>query len=156
LDLSGGVKAQLAQYTVGDVVTLPATNSAQAFTVRKPDGSEVKLTAGGRFAGTDLPGLYTIVSVSSTQRFAVNLDWAESRTAPLPIEELERLRLPLKVNAPEFVRKEAQRRVRLHEAELEQRQKVWRWLLVSALVVLVLETALAGWITRRRLEAEPA
>jgi hypothetical protein len=33
-------------------------------------------------------------------------------------------------------------------AELENRQKLWRWLVVAALVVLLLETLLAGRLTR--------
>ena len=84
-----------------------------------------------------------------TQRFAVNLDPAESRTAPLPVEELERLRLPLKGPNPELVKQQEKQRLRLQAAELEQRQKLWRWLIVAALVVLLLETWLAGWLTRR-------
>jgi hypothetical protein len=47
LDLSGGVKAQLAQYVVGDSVPLTATNAAQSFTIRKPDGAEARLAAPG-------------------------------------------------------------------------------------------------------------
>jgi hypothetical protein len=66
------------------------------------------------------------------------------------VEELERLRLPLKAPNPERVQREAQKKLRLHAAELEQRQKLWRWLMVAALVVLVMETWLAGWLTRRQ------
>src|SRR5436309_1122960 len=43
LDLSGGVKAQLAQYVVGDPVSLAATNPAQEFILRTPDGTEVRV-----------------------------------------------------------------------------------------------------------------
>jgi hypothetical protein len=156
LDLSGGVKAQLGQYLVGDPVSLAATNASQAFTVRKPDGSEIKVNAGERFTQTDQPGIYAVTSGQTPQRFAVNLDSAESRTAPLAVEELERLRLPLKVPNPELVKQEEKKRLRLQAAELEQRQKIWRWLIVTALVVLVLETWLAGWLTRRHQAPAPA
>jgi hypothetical protein len=149
LDLSGGIKGQLAQYVVGDPVTLAGTNAAQAFTVRKPDGSEVKLKAGERFAETDSPGVYLATSGQSSVRFAVNLDPAESRTAPLGLEELERLRLPLKVDSIALKKQEDKKRLRLQATELEQRQKLWRWLIVAALVVLVAETWLAGWLTGR-------
>ncbi len=153
LDLSGGVKAQLAQYVVGDPVSLAATNAAHRFTVRKPDGAEVNVPGGERFSAADLPGIYTATSGSVTQRFAVNLDPGESRTAPLPLEDLERLGLPLKVLTPERVKLEEKKRLRLQAAELEQRQKLWRWLLVTALVVVVMETWLGGWITRRNVVA---
>ena len=122
----------------------------QAFTVRKPDGSELKIDAGERFPGTDLPGIYTATAGQSSLRFAVNLDPAESRTAPLAWEDLERLRLPLKVSPVELA-KQGEKKLRLQAAELEQRQKLWRWLIVAALGVLVAETWLAGWLTGRRL-----
>ena len=156
LDLSGGVKAQFAQYVVGDPVALPATNAAQTFLVHKPDNSEVKVPGGGRFLETDLPGVYTVSTATNTLRFAVNRDPSESRTAPLPLEELERLRLPLHPSSPEQLQRELQKKVRLQAMELEQRQKLWRWLIVSALAVLLLETWLAGWLTRRQSEPVPS
>jgi hypothetical protein len=155
LDLSGGIKAQLAQYLVGDPVSFAATNAAQTFTVRKPDGAEVPVKAGDRFTATDQSGIYTVSAGQFTQRFAVNLDPSESRTAPLALEELERLRLPVQAPGPERVKQEEKKRLRLQAAELEQRQKLWRWLIVAALAVLVLETWLAGWLTRRNLGATP-
>jgi hypothetical protein len=124
--------------------------------VRKPDGTETRIAAGEPFSGADLPGIYTVSAGQSTQRFAVNLDASESRTAPLPLEELERLRLPLKGPQPETVKLEEKKRLRLQAAELEQRQKLWRWLIVAALVVLVTETWLAGWLTHRARSAVPA
>jgi len=157
LDLGGGIKAQFAQYVVGDSVTLPATNPASSLVVRKPDGKESKITAGdGRFADTDQPGIYTITAGTNTLRFAVNRDASESRTAPLPLEELERLHLPLHVSSPDQIKRETEKRVHLQAVELEQRQKLWRWLIVTALAVLILETWLAGWLTRRQMEPAPA
>ena len=43
----------------------------------------------------------------------------------------------------------AERRALLAGADAESRQKLWRWLLGAALAVLLLESALAGWTTRR-------
>jgi hypothetical protein len=149
LELSGGIKAQLAQYLVSDPVTFSSTNAAQPFVVRKPDGSEVKVAAGDPFTQTDQPGVYTASAGGQLQRFAVNLDPSESRTAPLPLEELERLGLPLKPQSPEKLKKEQEKRVLLQSAEIENRQKVWRWLLVAAIVVLLMETVVAAWATRR-------
>jgi hypothetical protein len=86
----------------------------------------------------------------------VNSDPSESRTAPLAVEELERLRLPLQASSPEAIKREEERRVRMQAAELEQRQKLWRWLIVGALAVLILETWLAGWLTRRQAQTAEA
>ncbi len=100
LDLSGGIKSQQTQFQVGDEVNLagplpdrPATQTS----IRKPDGTEVQLAPGEtNFSQTDAPGIYTVTSAQPPVRFAVNLDAAESRTAPLPMDELERLDVPLK------------------------------------------------------------
>lgn len=149
LDVSGGVKAQFAQYLVGDAVNLQATNAAQTLLVRKPDGTEAKVGGGTRFGSTDLPGIYTVVSGVNTQQFAVNVDASESRTAALSLEELERLRLPVKTTDVASIKAAEQKKLQLQSSELEQRQKLWRWLLVAALAILLLETWLAGWLTRR-------
>ena len=156
LELSGGVKAQLAQYFVGDPVALSVTNAAGEITVRRPDGTEVKIAAGERFTQTDLPGIYIVNAGGATQRFAVNLDFTESKTTPLPLEELERLGLPLKPISPDAVKKEKEKLVLLQNAELENRQKLWRWLLVAALTFLLFETAVAAWVTRRGTAAPTA
>jgi hypothetical protein len=37
----------------------------------------------------------------------------------------------------------------LHNTELESRQKLWRWFIVGALAVLLVESWLAGWTARR-------
>jgi hypothetical protein len=81
-------------------------------------------------------------------KFAVNLDAAESKTAPMPTDELERLGVPMKPVETTPTLQAAQQQT-LHNAELEARQKLWRWLIVAALAVLLGETWLAGWITRR-------
>jgi hypothetical protein len=152
LEQSGGLKAQLPQYVVGDTVRLPAESHApaQKSVVRKPDGGQVELAAGETtFSQTDQPGLYTVASATAPFRFAVNLAPEESRTAPLSLEELERLGVPLKMQAALTAQDLARQRQLLQAAELENRQKLWRWLLVAALLVLLMETWLAGWLTRR-------
>jgi Aerotolerance regulator N-terminal/von Willebrand factor type A domain len=151
LDLSGGVPPALAQFHIGDEVNLasllPAGASASV-SVRKPDGVEVPLAAGEtRFSGTDMPGIYTVTGMPPV-RFAVNLDGAESRTAMLPVDELERLGVPMKAREVAQTAQIEQKR-RLHDTELEDRQKLWRWLTLTALVVLLCETFVAGWLTRR-------
>ena len=153
LDLSGGVKPPLTQFHVGDEVNLanylPAAATTQPVAIRKPDGSEADLASGEtRFSQTDTPGIYTIASAQPPARFVVNLDGAESRTAVLPPDELARLGVPMKArDIPRAVQVAQQRR--LHETELEQQQKLWRWLTLAALVVLLGETWVAGWLTSR-------
>jgi hypothetical protein len=44
---------------------------------------------------------------------------------------------------------ESERKVRLQTAELENRQKLWRWFILATVLVLLVETWLAGWTARR-------
>jgi hypothetical protein len=113
------------------------------------------LAQGEMFTGTDQPGVYTVTSMQPPGGFAVNLAPEESRTAPLPIEELERLGVPLRLQELTSPRDVKQRTEHLQAAQLENRQKLWRWLIVAALVVLVVETWLAGRLTRGPAIAVP-
>jgi hypothetical protein len=154
LDQSGGIKAQLAQYIVGDAVLLPGAETQsktnQAIKIMRPDGSQIDLTAGEKFSQTEMPGIYLVAS-TPPWRFAVNLEPAESKTAPLAMEELERMGAPVKIQAAQGAAQMEKKRLNLRGAELENQQKLWRWLIVAALVVLVGETLLAGWLTRRTM-----
>jgi hypothetical protein len=151
LEESGAADSVPAQYRVGDAVPLGAfvANHPAALTVRAPDGSELKLAAGEtNFSQTMTPGIYTLASTQPPKRFAVNLDAAESRTAPLPTDELERLGAPI-VRVTPAVATDPVRKIRLQNAELENRQKLWRWFLWATLAVLLFETWLAGRTARR-------
>jgi Ni,Fe-hydrogenase I cytochrome b subunit len=41
--------------------------------------------------------------------------------------------------------------------ELEKKQRLWQWLLVAGIVVLAVETFVAGWLARKsQLQPTPA
>jgi hypothetical protein len=142
LEQSSKLPVPKAQYLPGDEVPLPP--AAQPFTIRKPDGSEV--TASGNFTGTDQPGVYSITP--GTQRFVVNLAPDESRLTPLTPERFTTLGVPLRKAARAPSAAAEQHEAQAQAAELESRQKLWRWLLLAALLVLLLETLIAGKLSR--------
>jgi len=151
---SSGVPAPLpVQYKVGDVVPLAAFAKSEqlAMTMQFPDGSQCPL---GRdetnFTRTDIPGIYALSTPS--RQFVVNLDPSESRTAPLPVDELERLGVPVLQKPTDAPLQDAERKRRFQNVELENRQKLWRWFIAGTLVVLLFETWLAGRTARRALE----
>lgn len=149
LEQSGAVKSEVTQLTVGDPFPLPTGSTIGAITVRPPDGTTIKVAAGEtRFLGTDQPGLYTLVIGSAETRFAVNLAAEEGRTAPMAVEELEKLGLPLKRSPLQAGSLSKAAQAQLQAAELENRQKLWRWLIIGALVVIMAETWLAGRLSR--------
>jgi hypothetical protein len=160
LEQSGAPAPTPMQYHVGDQVPLPTSNRldnqiAVDQTVLAPDGAKLSIAPGEtNFSQTLIPGIYTFTSTQPARRFAVNLDALESRTTPVPADELERLGAPVSRQSPTAVQ-ETKRRIHLQNTELEQRQKLWRWFVVATLVVLLLETGLAG-MTARRAAAPPA
>ncbi|MBN1419416.1 MAG: hypothetical protein JXP34_11610, partial [Planctomycetes bacterium] len=153
LERAGGAEGIAAQYRVGEAVALPAGPAATGASITRPDGTRVPLTGDRRvFEGTDAPGIYRLHLAGAEHAFAVNVDVAESGTAPLAVEELERRGLRIgRAPAREEIE---ERRRQMRDVELEARQKSWRWLIVAALGILFLETALAGTLARRRA-AEP-
>lgn len=153
LELGGGAAAAGTQFQVGDTVKFPAdgTPAGSAATVVLPDGATVKLATGEtNFTQATMPGIYQVKVGAGEKRFAVNLDAAESRTAPLPLDELDRLGAPTLAATMAPIARVAPGKPLVQNAEMESRQKLWRWFIAATLGVLLLETAVAGWTARRQ------
>ena len=151
VEYAAGAPPQQSQYYVGDPVSLPMAESAPA-TIALPDQTMIEVT-GEQFRQTTVPGIYTVSQGSTHWRFAVNLDPAETRTGPMVEDDLERLGIPLQsASSPSAPAAHNDRHLR--EAEIEGRQKLWRWLILGALVALGVESWLAGRLTRGRAEAQ--
>jgi hypothetical protein len=96
----------------------------------------------GEAASYAAPGIH----VNGTESVAVNLAPAESDTAPMQMEQLEQLGVK---RGTDLTRAERLSRIRQQrDTELEGRQKVWRWLLVACLVLLIGETLWAARAAR--------
>jgi hypothetical protein len=165
LEYGGGLFGEGGQYVVGDTIVVgELTSRAGEYTrLRRPDGSVEALppNAPGLGALTE-PGLYALLTADDdadrTLRFAVNLPPAESRTDPLTTDALEAADVRLTGNSSAAVEQaNADRERQLQNRELEQQQKLWRWLLIAAVAVLIVETLLAGRLTglRRSQPLEP-
>jgi hypothetical protein len=150
MEMSLQSKPARLQYQVGEVVSIPFDSSSGLTKVRRPDGALVDVTANDRrFFKTEIPGVYSILSSVATQRFAVNLPSEESKTSAILPEELKQLGVPLDtVGEWNTKHREAAQRERRAE-EMEAQQSLWRWLILAALVVLLLETYFSGRIARR-------
>jgi hypothetical protein len=153
LETSGGPAPAPPQFKVGDKVSiesLAGTRSA-GVSVELPDGSRQALAEHQAvFSATEVPGVYSVSGAGWTRSFVVNLDPSESRTVPVAIDELERFGVPTS-RLPNMEMTEAQRKVRLQSAELENRQKLWRWFITGTMLVLLFETWLAGRTGRRAM-----
>lgn len=148
LELACGGTEVAESVAVNQPVTLPTTGQSGPIVVQTPNGREIRLESGvSAFRETDQPGIYRAKVGSTETRFAVNLSLAESNTAPLNLEQLEQrgVRFGTDLTRSERIDRERQQR----DTELENRQKVWRWLIVAALTTLILETWWAGRAERQ-------
>ena len=154
LDLACGGAEAAESVAVGQPAVLPSSKQSEAVVVQTPAGREVRLAAEvATFDETDQPGIYRVKVGSTETRFAVNLPAAESLTAPLDLEQLEQRGVRIGTEQTRAQRIDRVRQQR--DTELESRQKVWRWLIVVALGLLILETWWAGRAERqvfRKLE----
>jgi len=156
LDQSGGAPKGAEQYFAGETLALNSLGGGEGEIIN-PDGKSSPISAGQtNFAQTMMPGVYQVKSKDKQMRFAVNLDANESKTAPVPIDELERFGAPLVPGQALESRVPGVSQAQLQNAELESRQKLWKWFIVGTLVLLLLETWLGGKTTRGLVRKEEA
>ena len=151
LDWSAASVPARFQFETGETIPSPVVAGGAAVQWTKPDGTQTSLAAGTAFNETDAPGIYTATFGDKRRQFAVNLPLEESRTAPMSPDELSRLGVPLQMPSEIPQAQAQQRQIHLQRAELENQQKVWRWLIVGVLVVMLGEIILSGWLARRPL-----
>jgi hypothetical protein len=171
LDWSGADSPVRFQFLTGD--TIPGSAAAPAASLelgklagetpalpavewQKPDGKKVTLNAAAPFTDTDIPGIYTVTIGGKQHRYAVNLSLDESRTAAIAPDELARLGVPLQFGPEISVAQLQTQQHHLQQAELENRQKLWRWLIAGVLAVTLGEIMLGGWLARRIKTVEVA
>lgn len=147
LEQGGTLLEQQAQYFVGDAV--PTSVGATDLRVRKPDGAAVEMATDGQtFTQTDLPGIYAVESPTGRRAFAINLVPGESRTEPMAVEDIERMGISLEPVSDVAPAADTQTDQRGSFAQMESQQKLWRWILLITLAMLLIEIWLGGWLVR--------
>ena len=118
-----------------------------------PSGATVQMPAGEgpRYLPLEERGFYTVRPPGAEPErpfvLAVNVELEESNLARLDPEQLA-----VQIMAPPGADGEAlnaDRAVSLQREDQERRQGMWRWLLLGALALFVLETALSNWVSRK-------
>ena len=127
LEQASGVTSQSQNLAIGSGI--PWHNQVGSTTkgqVLLPDGKIIKdVATDSPFEGTSIPGLYVLGTGNRSDVAAINLSADESRTAPLPIEQLEALGVKLgAVETAEQVRraKERERQLQVVNGEVPKRQ----------------------------------
>jgi hypothetical protein len=157
LDIGNPRPLGAANHVVGDRVALPTGDESgpggvTGAVVHKPDGTIVHLARGSTaFSDTEEPGVYTIETAAGPRSFVVNLDALESKTAPLHVETLEQFGCRLANHSPTRKLADQEQLRQMQNAELENRQKLWRYLILGTIGVLIVESWLAGRVRQPRL-----
>ena len=139
-----GSQLTLADFLTGDTCTLVT-----------PDGDQLKIGELSKpkvLVEATVPGIYQVSSNAQNKRLAFNLPASESRTSRLSTEllEQENVKLGTMSTATQQIEKERQRK----DKELENRQKLWRWMLILALCTLFAETFLSSYFAKRQIQTE--
>lgn len=141
---AGANMAASEQYTIGELVDFPASDSAK---IVNPSGESFDYKQTSDQEGIRVPGIYQFKTAKASSSFAVNLKESESRTEPLDDESLAGYGVLLGENVSTAETLENERQLR--DRELESQQRLWQWILVSALALLGLETLLGSLWSRR-------
>ncbi len=153
LDSAGVLSSKPSQTIIGSPIDIGSPvnpGSVQTRAVRRPDGRTDLLGSAESYTKTEVPGFYKFEP--ENRWVGVNVAPDESKTKPMEKGDLEKFGIKvvdgsIKQAGPQ---NEPQRRV-IHAQSLESQQRLWRWFLLAALAVLVLETFLA-----RRMSLQPA
>ncbi len=124
---------------VGDALPIGDARSS----IVQPDGTTIE-SAGG-IARAEMPGFFKITQGGETRVIAVNLPPEEGRIHPMEPQKLAEAGVKLAGGGGDAgAVMTAEEKQRLDAGEEEARQRMWLWVLVSLLAVLVWETWLAG------------
>ncbi len=148
--VGGAARTSVAE--VGDTARL-VTGAAQW---------RAALVAGAPYVNTapTQPGVYELTEGGATRLVAVQVPAAESNIAPLPMDDFEKLGVPLNGKIGSAV-VDADRAPKPPPGTqtatvLEGRQRLWRWLLVTAAALLALESVFSYVLARRASVPAPA
>lgn len=142
-------------FELGDAINVSKLVDGEDVKLTRPDGENIQLepaTEKQVLKEIDQPGIYQLSSGTQSKPLAFNLAANESQTDVMDSEMLEQsgIQLGTMSSAAEKVELERQRR----DSELESQQKLWRWMLVLAILVLFVETILSSYYADRQTVAD--
>ena len=139
LQSHGALKSRPSGFVVGDAFAPPEGPGA----LSPPDAIEVQLESATEPYIFETPGIYKWIDARGEWLFPVNLSRSELRTDPLDISLLQgKGELEPASADPSLSNESQESAVSTDAAITENRQRIWKWLLVATLGVLALETLL--------------
>lgn len=134
---SGALAAAATGYIVGDTIQ-PAEFPA---TIKSPDGKLSDALGADASALAHVPGIYEIVTPSNRYEIAVNLAASESATGMMPLENLMTLIESSRPAPTEPEQTSTSEPLATDDpARWERDHKIWKWLILVAILLLVTES----------------
>ncbi|QEG23597.1 BatA domain-containing protein [Mariniblastus fucicola] len=153
IELATKTEPVAANNIVGDSIKPPLGYDRLVW----PDG-KVEFLEGSSTQTLNLPGVYAFNSSSDSTladvRVAVNVDPAESQINTMPVDQISAL--GVEVGTHDTSQEEVERQRQLRDVELENRQKLWKWLVLGAIGLIIAESWLAGRTDRTSRNFESA
>ena len=110
-----------------------------------PDGS-VEFIEGAAPQLLASPGIHAFTSSTDSKladvQIAVNIDPSESQIETMPVDQISAL--GVEVGTHNTTEEEVEQQRKLLDFELENRQKLWKWLVLGAIGLVIAESWLAG------------
>ncbi|MDG2013823.1 MAG: BatA domain-containing protein [Pirellulaceae bacterium] len=153
LGMTDRTKKMSASYIVGDLMQVP--DDEQGWQVEDPQGRKLALEAQQKNLPVfEQPGIYQFKNGDRDFLAAVNLNPAESQTFAVDSDRLESfdVRVGQQPSREELVGSLQ----KLKDRQLEQRQQIWKWLLLAVMGLLVVETLVAGKNAQQPITNEAA
>jgi len=132
-----------SQYFIGENLPLKKFNQS---TIERPDGKTDRAENAAAYGKLDVPGIYLIKSQGETQRVAVNLHPAESKSETFTEDDFSAL--GIKIGAPVAAAVSVAAAAN-DPGKLEGQQRLWRWAVVGVIGFLLLEVFTAILVGRR-------
>lgn len=156
VDRIAGTDHETPRLTVGGAIRVEdvAPNMASDVEITVPSGTRTTVSRESTLRLNE-PGIFRLKWAGPTgplsTALAVNLDPLESRTASLGLDELRSLGIPLLGSIAGVQSAEEQRQ--LQSRELESSQRFWQWVILASVLILLVETWLAGRLAQGRQSA---
>lgn len=146
LDPSGVTQKTQYSYEVGQSIIV---SELQGISVLDPSGNEADGST-AEVSETQVriwkPGLYRLQGENAAREVAIQIPASEGHLAPLDVDVFEQYGISLGQVASEQQLRDSARQMQIEE--LERKQRLWQWLIAAGIVVLALETLIAGWSAR--------
>ena len=145
LDPAGKLKQTQATFEVGEAIALDSPD-IRILDVSGGEADDEAAKIGTQDVQFFKPGIFTVQQGDVTQQIAVQVPASEGQLTPQDKDVFEQYGVVLGKLKTDTERKDSARQMQIEE--LEKKQRMWQWLIAAGLVVLAVETLLAGWTAR--------